>query len=97
MVLRSPPRPARAKPGVSEAASAPLSNSETYRPFHPAGVVTPRRRDEGELFSDQLMSLSARVAPGVTPVSRATSGLSECRDRIYLNGHVPNLQVGGRR
>jgi hypothetical protein len=51
MLLRSPPRPARAVPGVSEAASASLPVSETYRRIA-TGVAALHRVDEGEMFSD---------------------------------------------
>jgi hypothetical protein len=74
--LRSPPRLARAVPGVSEAASAPLPNSKTYRRYLPP-ALPPSAVGEGELVTELLMSLEKTVAPGVTRPVRATSSSAQ--------------------
>ena len=66
-----PPRLARAAPGASEAASAPLPNSKTYRRNLPPALPPSAGVDEGEVFSDLLMSLEQTVAPGVTRQAHA--------------------------
>lgn len=95
MALRSPPRAARVKPGVSEAASATLHNSKTYRRTQPPTLPPGAPRDDGEKFSDWLMSLSKTVAPRGDTGTRATSAPGLCRPIRHPAESRPGRRAAG--